>query len=112
MQPIANPHVYTRVLMPIELRSVGVRELRADLAAHVRRASNGEPTVVSIGGRPAAVLVPIAMSDEARTGAHLSSLIASGGLIAARRTDGRLPTGTIQVWGNVRLDRLLREVRG
>ncbi|MCU1361699.1 MAG: hypothetical protein JWN99_2988 [Ilumatobacteraceae bacterium] len=92
--------------------SIGIRELRADLAAHVRRAANGEPTVVSVGGRPAAALVPIAMSDEPGTGPHLSSLVASGGLIAARRTDGRLPTGTVAVWGNVRLDRLLREIRG
>jgi prevent-host-death family protein len=91
---------------------IGIRELRADLAAHVRRAANGEPTVVSIAGRPAAALVPLAMSDEAGSAAHLSSLVVSGGLIAARRTDGRLPSGTVAVWGNVRLDRLLREIRG
>jgi prevent-host-death family protein len=92
--------------------SIGIRELRSDLAAHVRRASNGEPTVISVAGRPAAALVPVTMSDAAGTGAHLSSLVVSGGLIAARRTDGRLPEGTITVWGNVRLDRLLREIRG
>jgi prevent-host-death family protein len=98
-------------------RATGIRELRADLAAHVRRASNGEPTIVSIGGRPAAALVPLAlsplaMSDEAGSEAHLSSLVASGGLVPARRGDGRLPEGTVSVWGNVRLDRLLREIRG
>jgi prevent-host-death family protein len=93
-------------------KALGIRELRADLAAHVRRAGNGEPTVISIGGRPSAALVPVAMSDEAGTGTHLSSLVASGGLIPARRTDGRLPDRTVPVWGNVRLDRLLREIRG
>ena len=93
-------------------RQIGIRELRADLAAHVRRAANGEPTFVSIAGRPAAALVPLAMSDEAGSGAHLSSLVVSGGLIPARRTDGRLPDRTVAVWGNVRLDRLLREIRG
>jgi prevent-host-death family protein len=92
--------------------SIGIRQLRADLAAHIRRAGNGEPTIISVGGRPAAALVPIAMSDAPPSGGHLSSLVASGGLIPARRTDGRLPSGTIQVWGNVRLDRLLREIRG
>ena len=93
-------------------RATGIRELRADLAAHVRRASNGEPTIVSIAGRPAAALVPLAMSDEPGSGAHLSSLVASGGLVPARRTDGQLPDRTVAVWGNVRLDRLLREIRG
>ena len=91
---------------------IGIRELRADLAAHVRRASNGEPTIVSIAGRPAAVLAPIAMSDERTPAAHLASLVASGGLVPARRTDGRVPDRTVPVWGNVRLDRLLREIRG
>jgi prevent-host-death family protein len=91
---------------------IGIRELRADLAAHVRRAANGEPTVVSVAGRPAAALVPITATADGDTATHLSSLIASGGLIPARRTDGRLPDGTVAVWGNVRLDRLLREVRG
>jgi prevent-host-death family protein len=93
-------------------RAVGVRELRADLAARVRRAANGEPTIVSVGGRPAAALVPLAMRDERASDVPLSSLVASGALAPARRTDGRLPEGTVAVWGNVRLDRLLREVRG
>ncbi|MBI5087930.1 MAG: type II toxin-antitoxin system prevent-host-death family antitoxin [Actinobacteria bacterium] len=93
-------------------RPIGIRELRADLAAHVRRAANGEPTVVSVAGHPAAVLGPIAMSDEGRSAAHLSSLFASGGLTPPRRTDGRLPERTVGVWGNVRVDRLLREIRG
>lgn len=94
------------------IRELGIRELRGDLAAHVRRASNGEPTIVSIAGRPTAALVPIAISDERDPAAHLSSLVASGGLIPARRTDGKLPDHTVPVWGNVRLDRLLREIRG
>jgi prevent-host-death family protein len=93
-------------------RPIGIRELRADLAAHVRRAANGEPAVVSVQGRPAAALVPLAMSDERRSATHLSSLVAAGGVIPPRRTDGRLPERTVAVWGNVRLDRLLREIRG
>jgi prevent-host-death family protein len=93
-------------------QTIGIRELRADLAAHVRRAANGEPTVVSIAGRPAAALVPLAMRDEPGSGPHLSSLVASGGVVPARRADGRLPDRTVAVWGNVRLDRLLREIRG
>jgi antitoxin (DNA-binding transcriptional repressor) of toxin-antitoxin stability system len=91
---------------------LGIRQLRADLAAHVRRAAGGETTVISIGGSPVAALTPLAMSDEPPREAHLSSLIASGALIAPRRSDGRLAEGTVSTWANVRLDRLLREIRG
>jgi prevent-host-death family protein len=91
---------------------IGVRELRTDLAAHVRRAANGEPTIVSINGHPAAVLAPLAMSDEGSPATHLSSLVNSGAVVAPRRGDGRVPERMVAVWGNVRLDRLLREIRG
>ena len=101
------------------LRDVlGIRELRADLAARVKRAAAGERTIVSVAGRPVAALVPLsalndnAMRDEGSSGPHLSSLVASGALIPPRRSDGALPSRTVSVWGNVRLDRLLREVRG
>jgi prevent-host-death family protein len=92
---------------------IGIRELRADLAAHVRRASGGEPTLVSVGGRPAAALVPLsAMNDEGAAATQLSSLVSSGALIPPRRADAKLPVEHITVWGNARLDRLLREIRG
>ena len=91
---------------------IGIRELRADLAAHVRRAAGGETTVISIAGSPAAALSPLVMSDEPLGDAHLSSLVASGALIAPRRSDGRMAEGTVSTWANVRLDRLLREIRG
>ena len=97
---------------------LGIRELRADLAARVKRAAAGEPTIVSVAGRPVAALVPLSalndntMSDAASTGPHLSSLVASGALIPPRRTDATVPARTVTVWGNVRLDRLLREIRG
>ena len=95
---------------------IGIRDLRADLAAHVRRAAAGEATVVSIGGHPAAILAPLtatpAVSGEVAGEPHLSPLVASGAVLAPRRTDGKLPTGTVSVWGSVRLDRLLGEIRG
>ena len=91
---------------------IGIRQLRADLAAHVRRAAGGETTVISIGGSPAAALTPLATKDEPEGGTGLSSLIASGALIAPRRSDGRVAEGTVSTWANVRLDRLLREIRG
>ena len=102
--------MYTTVHM------IGIRQLRADLAAHVRRAQGGETTVISIGGAPAAALTPLAGHDAGRDGANagapLSSLIASGALIAPRRSDRQVADGTVSTWANVRLDRLLREIRG
>lgn len=91
---------------------IGIRQLRADLAAHVRRAAGGEATVISIGGYPAAALMPLATRDEPAGDVALSSLLASGALIAPRRSDGHVADGTISTWANVRLDRLLREIRG
>ena len=91
---------------------IGIRQLRADLAAHVRRARGGETTVISIGGVPVASLTPLPTSGEPSGSAHLSSLIASGAVIAPRRSDGRVAEGAVSTWANVRLDRLLREVRG
>ncbi|MEI6403105.1 MAG: type II toxin-antitoxin system prevent-host-death family antitoxin [Actinomycetota bacterium] len=101
---------------------IGIRELRGDLAAHIRRAAAGESTVVTVGGRPAAVLAPLAQAPGAQTpgdmsnmrtsSAHRSSLEASGALLPPRRTDGKLPAGTVPTWGSVRLDRLLAEIRG
>jgi prevent-host-death family protein len=88
---------------------LGIREFRADLAAHVKRAAAGTPTTISIGGRPAAVLGPL---TEQAAGTSIEALVASGALIAPRRVDHRLADGTVPTWGGVRLDRLLREIRG
>ena len=52
------------------------------------------------------------MRDEPPGEAHLSSLVASGAVIAPRRADRRVAEGTVSTWANVRLDRLLREIRG
>ena len=91
---------------------IGIRELRADLAAHVRRAANGEHTVITIAGAPVAALVQLAAGAASTAPADLSALVASGAVVPARRTDGRIADGTIPTWANVRLDRLLREIRG
>ena len=90
------------------MAELGIRELRADLAAHVRRAASGESSVITVNGRPAAVLARL----DSQPTTDLAALIASGAVLPARRTDSTASTGTIAVWGNVRLDRLLREVRG
>ncbi|MEO5723348.1 MAG: hypothetical protein ABIQ39_11500 [Ilumatobacteraceae bacterium] len=86
---------------------IGIRELRGDLARHVRRARAGERVVIAEGGRPAAALGPLT-----ETVSGIEPLIAAGALVPPRRTDvARLHT-PIPVWSGARLDRLLRELRG
>jgi prevent-host-death family protein len=78
---------------------IGIRELRADLAALVRRAGNGQQVVVSVGGRPVARLAPL---DE----------VVDPSIVPPRRTDpARLGT-PVAIWSGVRLDRALKELRG
>jgi antitoxin (DNA-binding transcriptional repressor) of toxin-antitoxin stability system len=88
---------------------LGIRELRADLAAHVRRAGAGQRVVVSVGGRAAAQLGPVE-PEQGQT--VLADLMAAGAVVAPRPTDaGRLAT-PVPVWSGVRLDRALKELRG
>lgn len=88
---------------------LGVRELRAELATHLRRAGAGHRIVVSVGGRAVAQLGPV----EAHQGQTvLADLVAAGLVAAPRRTDEmRLPE-PVPVWSGIRLDRALKELRG
>jgi prevent-host-death family protein len=88
---------------------IGMRELRADLAAHLRRAGAGQRVVISVGGREVAQLGPLEPNDGHTV---LSDLIASGAVVAPRRTDSARPAQAIPVWSGVRLDRALKELRG
>ena len=90
------------------MNRIGVRELRATAAATVRRAEAGQRTVITVAGRPVAQIGPIATNTAARS---LDELVAQGLLIAPRRA-GFPSDSTVGAWGNLRLDRLLREVRG
>lgn len=88
---------------------VGIRELREDLATHVRRASGGQRVMISVGGRAAAQLGPIEDVDGVPT---IDALVAAGLLVPPRRTDARGPRQPVPVWSGVRLDRAFRELRG
>jgi antitoxin (DNA-binding transcriptional repressor) of toxin-antitoxin stability system len=90
---------------------IGIRDLRADLATHVRRAAAGTATTITVDGKAVAVLGPLSPAGNDQH-ATIAALVASGALIAPRRLDGRVADGTVPTWGGVRLDRLLREVRG
>jgi prevent-host-death family protein len=88
---------------------IGVRQLRRDLAAVVRRAAAGERIVVTASGRPVAQLGPL---DAPAGQVHLDDLIARGLVLAPRRHDPFVAPAPVPVWTGARLDRLLREVRG
>jgi len=86
---------------------IGIRELRADLAAAVRRASDGERLVVTVGGRPVARLVPLE-PDAAPT---LDDLVVVGAVLAPRRRDRPTAPTPLDVPVDADTDRALREVR-
>jgi antitoxin (DNA-binding transcriptional repressor) of toxin-antitoxin stability system len=87
--------------------TTSVRNLRAGLAAAVRRAARGEHTVVTVNGHPTAQLGPL---DE--QGPDLERLVASGAVVPPRRTSPWRPPAPVPVWSGVRIDRALVELRG
>jgi len=89
------------------VRTQGVRELRATLPEAVRRAEAGERTVVTAGGRPVAQLGPLDADAP-----DLERLISSGAVVPPRRTSEWRPPEPVPVWAGVRLDQVLRELRG
>lgn len=87
--------------------TIGVRELRADLAGAVRRATAGDRTIITSHGRPVAQLAPL---DEAAP--DIERLIAAGALVPPRRTGEWRAPEPVSIWATVRVDRALRELRG
>jgi prevent-host-death family protein len=87
---------------------VGVRELRANLAAALRRAGAGEPVVITVDGRPVAQLGPL----EPTGAPTLAALAASGLVEPPRRRDRPDPPDPTDAAVDLRLDRVLAEVRG
>ena len=88
---------------------IGIRELRADLAAQVRRAAAGQRVVVAVGGRATAQLGPI---EPEQGQSVFSDLVAAGAVLPPRRSDPPRTIPVVQVWSGVRLDRALKDVRG
>ena len=88
--------------------TVGIRQLRSDVATFVRRAGSGEHLVISVGGRPTAQLGPVAAPEGF---VRLSDLIARGAVIAPRRSGPWHLVAPIPVRAGQRLDRALRDIR-
>src|SRR3954451_6682035 len=80
----APPRLCTPVYRLCMAEQVGIRELRANVAAFVRRAGDGERIVLTVAGEPVAQLGPLDPLDGAPT---LDDLAARGLVVLARRTD-------------------------
>lgn len=91
------------------METVGIRELRANLSAAARRAGAGRRVVVTIDGEPVAQLGPVEPTDHRLT---LDDLAARGLVTPARRPDRPAPAFSMPMWAGVRLDQLVREIRG
>ncbi len=90
------------------MEPIGARELRANLAMALRRADAGERMVITVDGRPIAQLGPIEPSGAPT----LAELAASGLVDPPRRADRPPPPEAVDAAVDVRLDRVLAEVRG
>jgi antitoxin (DNA-binding transcriptional repressor) of toxin-antitoxin stability system len=88
---------------------VNVRQLRAGLAAAVRRAGAGDRLVITVGGQPVAQLGPL---DPVADPPTLADLAHRGLVTPPRRTDRPPPDVTIDPWIGTRLDRAVADLRG
>ena len=83
-------------------------ELRANLAAALRQVGAGERIVITVDGRPVAQLGPV----EPGGSPTLTDLAASGLVEPPRRAQPAEPPDAADTAVDVRLDRVLAEVRG
>ena len=90
------------------MEQIGARELRANLAAALRQVGAGERLVITVDGRPVAQLGPV----EASGSPTLTDLAASGLVESPRRARPTNPPAPADTAVDVRLDRVLAEVRG
>jgi len=89
---------------------VGIRELRNQVAAVVRRAAAGERIVVTVDGRPVAQLGPL---DPDGAPPSLDDLAAAGLIDApARPGPSEGPPEAEDLAVDVRIERVLDELRG
>jgi prevent-host-death family protein len=87
---------------------VGIRELRNNVAAVVRRAAAGERVTITVDGVPAAQLGPLA-PEGAPT---LDDLVAAGLALPPGRRDRPAAAEPEDVPVDARPDRVLDELRG
>lgn len=89
------------------MEQIGARELRANLAAAVRQAGAGQRVVITLDGRPVAQLGPLEP-----IGCPSLAELAAAGLVEPPRRDRPETPEALDAAVDVRLDRILDEVRG
>ena len=87
---------------------MGVRELRNQVAAVVRRAGAGERIIVTVDGAPVAQLGPLEPSGEPT----IDDLAAAGLVRLPGRADRPAAPAPFGVPVDVRLDSVIAELRG
>ena len=87
---------------------IGVRELRGNVAALLRRAGDGERIIVTVDGEPVAQLAPL----EATGPPTLDDLAAAGLVRLPHRDDKPGPPEPFGVPVDVRPDAVMAELRG
>ncbi|MGF1599055.1 MAG: type II toxin-antitoxin system prevent-host-death family antitoxin [Acidimicrobiales bacterium] len=93
----------------LALAPVGVRELRNNVAAVVRRARAGERLLITVDGRPVAQLGPVSPD---RTGVTLFDLAAAGLIEPPRRPDRPVDPAPLPLPADLTAARLLDASRG
>jgi prevent-host-death family protein len=88
--------------------SIGVRELRNDVAAVLRRAAGGERIVVTVDGVPTAQVGPLEPPDRPT----LDDLVATGLVQPPRRPGPLAEPAPIDPPVDIRLDDVLDDLRG
>jgi len=88
--------------------AIGVRELRNQVAAVLRRAQNGDRMIVTVDGRPVAQLGPIQPDGRAQ----MADLVAGGMVEPPGRADRPPAPDPALLPIDVSPDRVLEEIRG
>lgn len=87
---------------------VGIRELRNQVAAVVRRAGEGERIVITVDGKPVAQLGPL----DPTSGASLDDLVAAGLARPSHRDDRPAAPDPVDPPIDARSRSVLDELRG
>lgn len=93
---------------------LGTRELRASLAAALRRARAGERIVITESGRPVAQLGPVDSPLAASaTQVSMDELVARGLVVPPRRRvpESGLRVTPVETYSGVRFDQVVRDLR-
>lgn len=87
---------------------IGVRTLRNDVAAVVRRAKSGERLIITVDGTPTAQIGPLSPDDS---GVTLWDLAGAGLVEPPRRFDRPEDPLPLPLAADLRVDRLMDQVR-